>query len=137
MVVGSRIRRLGSRVTRSTKRHVLGRIFANVTALLLGIHVYDTQCGAKLFTSDLAAKIFKDSFLSKWFFDVELFARTIGNYGRADSLRRIYELPLSEWHNQGDSKLTIQHYFNCPLDLMRIIRAYHDVLSLPNFTRRR
>ena len=76
-VSGSRILRLGSSIHRSVFRHYFGRVFAMVASNILNILVYDTQCGAKLFRTEHAGLIFSEHFISRWFFDVELFARSI------------------------------------------------------------
>ena len=81
-VCGSRILRLGSSIRRSVFRHYLGRVFATIVSNILNIPVYDTQCGAKLFRTEHAELIFSEHFLSRWFFDVELFARSIELMGR-------------------------------------------------------
>ena len=76
-VCGSRILRLGASIHRSVFRHYFGRVFATVASNILNISVYDTQCGAKLFRTEHAGLIFSEHFISRWFFDVELFARSI------------------------------------------------------------
>ena len=45
------------------------------------IKIYDTQCGAKIFSKKVCEKIFVEKFISQWLFDVELFARLISLYG--------------------------------------------------------
>ena len=80
-VCGSRILRLGASIHRSVFRHYFGRVFAMVASNILNIPVYDTQCGAKLFRTEHAELIFSKPFLSRWFFDVELFARSIAGTG--------------------------------------------------------
>ena len=52
-----------------------------VASNILNILVYDTQCGAKLFRTEHAGLIFSEHFISRWFFDVELFARSIAGTG--------------------------------------------------------
>ena len=81
IVMGSRISRLGSQINRKMMRHYLGRIFATFTSIILDLKVYDTQCGAKLFSRKVVKPLFHAPFISKWFFDVELLARYIKTNG--------------------------------------------------------
>jgi hypothetical protein len=101
MVIGSRVQLLGRRITRSTVRHYAGRIFATCASLVLGLPVYDTQCGAKLFrATPVLACILDRPFTSHWIFaDVELLARYL-DAARTDGHRApelIYELALKTW----------------------------------------
>ena len=80
-VCGSKILRLGASIHRSVFRHYFGRVFATVACNILNILVYDTQCGAKLFRTEHAELIFSEHFISRWFIDVELFARSIAGTG--------------------------------------------------------
>ena len=130
-VFGSRISRFGASIHRSVFRHYFGRVFATIASFILDLPVYDTQCGAKLFRTDHAKLIFTEPFLSRWFFDVELFARSILFLGRKKILRSIYEFPLSEWHDQGESKVTWCNMFNTPFELFRIYKHYRICLTNP------
>ena len=120
MVSGCRVQRLGAAITRNTWRHYQGRIFATTASIVLGIPVYDTQCGAKLFRSDVAAEIFGEPFISRWSFDVELFARL----GRQRNKQAVLELPLLEWIDQPGSKLSFSAAFKATFDLARIFKRY-------------
>ncbi len=127
-VMGCRIRRLGADVDRQPKRHYLGRVFATIVSMMLGIGVYDTQCGAKLFRAGREIReIFGAPFLSKWVFDVELIARLIS--GRSDGndpekAAPLLELPLPEWHDVEGSKLRPHHMLLALVDLFHIYRSY-------------
>jgi glycosyltransferase involved in cell wall biosynthesis len=44
----ARVRMLGRRTNRTQARYLLGRIFANAASAMLGVPVYDSQCGFKL-----------------------------------------------------------------------------------------
>jgi glycosyltransferase involved in cell wall biosynthesis len=125
-VFGSRVKLLGRDVRRRALRHYLGRIFATVVSLMLGLPVYDTQCGAKIFrvgpdTRGLTARAFK----SRWVFDVELIQRFISRAGsRAAAASRMYEYPLDSWEDVGGSKVKPIDFFVALRDVARIYWAY-------------
>ena len=134
-VCGSRILRLGADIRRSVFRHYFGRVFATVASNILNIPVYDTQCGAKLFSAEHAELIFSEHFISRWFFDIELFARSIELMGRHKTVNSIYELPLTKWHDQGESKVTWGSIIRTPVDLFRIFYHYrHRIAKSREFT---
>ena len=128
MVFGARVNLLGRKVRRKLHRHYLGRVFASAVARALGIGIYDTQCGAKLFrTNDQLAELFQAPFLSKWIFDVEIIARSI-NLRRDANLTPvteiIYEQPLMSWSDVAGSKLKFRDFFIVYRDFLRICRHY-------------
>ncbi|MES2305550.1 MAG: glycosyltransferase [Gemmatimonadota bacterium] len=119
LALGSRIKLLGWHITRSERRHYLGRIFATCASLVLGLAVYDTQCGAKALRSGAAADAALGApFLSRWLFDVELLARLRD----ADATMR--EVPLPVWQDPGGSSLRLRDFLRAPLELWRIRRRY-------------
>ena len=114
---GSRISRLGSNITRSPKRHYLGRIFATIVANVLGVKSYDSQCGAKLFTSEVAKRAFDKEFITSWIFDVEILLRLKGE--------DILEYPLVEWTDIPGSKVNIaKDIFKVVKDIYRLWKKY-------------
>jgi len=128
VVMGSRIRYLGTQIRRSPHRHYLGRIFATLASLLLRLPVYDTQCGLKAFrrTPALEAAL-AEPFQSRWCFDVELLARLlIGGPGVEPVARgRIRELPLLAWSEVPGSKLRGRALGSIGLEMLRIARDVH------------
>lgn len=119
-VLGSRVRRMGARIDRRPLRHYLGRIFATAASATLGLPIYDTQCGAKLIRADLAARIFDRPFVSRWIFDVELIGRTIQALGLEQATRALFEIPLEQWTEVGESRVRPRHFLIAPLELLRI-----------------
>jgi glycosyltransferase involved in cell wall biosynthesis len=122
MVFGSRISRIGSRIQRFHYRHYFGRVIATMISLYLRIPIYDSQCGAKFFHRDLAKEIFKEPFISRWLFDVELFKR-IQLSGR-DIEACCWELPLDTWIEKGESKLKMKDFIKLPFEFYRILKHY-------------
>jgi glycosyltransferase involved in cell wall biosynthesis len=107
-VLASRVAMMGHSIQRSPLRHYLGRLYATAASLTLGVAIYDTQCGAKLFrvTPTLEAAI-GHPFPDRWSFDVELLARLLYP---SDGLTpvgadQVVEVPLREWRDVGGSKL--------------------------------
>ena len=123
VVMGSRVARAGAHIERSTKRHVLGRVWASAASLILRARFYDTQCGAKVFavTPTLRA-VLSSPFLSRWGFDVELIARLLAGGDGAPALREddFLEVPLLRWVDVKGSKLTLGAMARAAIDLGRI-----------------
>jgi glycosyltransferase involved in cell wall biosynthesis len=129
VVLGSRVRLLGRRIERNPLRHYVGRVIATAAAHELGLAVYDTQCGAKMFRVGPAARsVFEREFRLNWAFDVEVLARLRGleRRGLCDVGRGVVELPLEQWIERGGSKLGLSQ-------VPRVLRE----LSLLPFTVRK
>jgi len=118
--LGSRVKRLGSDIDRRATRHYLGRVFSTMASQLFDLPVYDSQCGAKLFRSQVAAPLFAEPFLTKWLFDVELLVRLRRHLGPNGFLDAAIEVPLTAWKEMGGSKLRLSHMLRVPIDLLRI-----------------
>lgn len=122
VTMGARLKRLGANVQRKAYRHYLGRGFATLVSVLYQLPVYDSQCGAKLFRSELVPVIFKDAFRSKWLFDVEVILRV--RQVHADYEQVIHEIPLNTWVEKGDSRIKFAHILKMPVELYHIYCQY-------------
>ena len=124
MVFGARVKLLGRRIERRRVRHYLGRCFATATALVLGLEIYDSQCGAKLFrNTEILRSIFKEPFLSRWIFDVEILARLVRlkrPWPPVNVATIVYELPLPEWVDKAGSKVRPCDFARALVELWRI-----------------
>jgi len=124
-VFGSRVARLGSSIERRALRHYLGRAYATLASLALGITVYDTQCGAKLFrVDDTLTAALSRPFRSSWAFDVELLHRLLrGGHGAAPKpVSAFVEVPLEAWRDVRGSKLRLGPALGALADLAAIAR---------------
>jgi dolichyl-phosphate beta-glucosyltransferase len=128
IIIGSRVKLLGRKVERRAARHYIGRVFATAVSTLLGVAVYDTQCGAKLFrASGGIHTLFQQPFVSRWIFDVEILARLI-RARRGTQLPQpeqvIYEFPLLEWRDVPGSKLGYSDFIRAAWELAAIYNRY-------------
>jgi dolichyl-phosphate beta-glucosyltransferase len=128
MVFGARVKLLGRAIERKAVRHYPGRIFATLVSTLLGLPVYDSQCGAKMFrATDEVAALFAEPFVTRWIFDVEILARFLQARRSASDgevADAIYEYPLEEWRDVPGSKLRFADFARSAADLLRIRRRY-------------
>ncbi|MCP4977255.1 MAG: glycosyltransferase [Maribacter sp.] len=123
-VFASRILKIGSVVERRFSRFLFGRIIATFISNILDIKVYDTQCGCKVFNSEITDLMFEKPFISKWLFDVELFSRILCHYGKTEGLNMMEEIPVKQWIDQGKSKVKITYFFRLWYDLFLIRKAH-------------
>jgi len=119
---------LGRSVRRKLSRHYLGRVFATVAAFAMGLGVYDTQCGAKLFrVSEGFVDRLQEPFIGGWIFDVEMIAREIRARRGTDLppvSSVIYEHPLLVWRDVAGSKIRPIDWFKVGINLGRIYFKY-------------
>ncbi len=121
LVLGSRVRMLGAAMMRDPLRHYLGRVFATVASLSLGLAVYDTQCGAKVAKDHPSLRrALAVPFTSRWAFDVELIGRLLSDPLEPYRSDTFLEMPLRAWRDKPGSKVS-------PLAMSR---ALFDLLIL-------
>ncbi len=126
MVFGARVRLLGRDIERKPLRHYVGRVGATLISATLGLPVYDTQCGAKLFrSSDALRQVFASPFQSRWIFDVEIIARFVQLWGAERVAKSIYELAVMHWHDVAGSKVKPADFARALADLWMIHREYN------------
>jgi len=127
--IGSRVNLLGYRIERKPLRHYLGRVFATFASCVLGLPIYDTQCGAKIFRNNLdLEKVFSTPFIVKWTFDVEILARfkVIFQNRKIGSLENYaLEYPLKEWTHIAGSKVKAHDFILGIIELFKIYRTYY------------
>lgn len=123
-VFGSRIRTLNNNIERKLLRHYASRLFATLVSLAIGLPVYDTQCGVKIFSKELADKVFSEKFYSRWFFDVEIFIRLKKIYSLEEIQQLAFEYPLINWKERGGSRLQVIDFIKAPYKLWQIRKKY-------------
>ncbi len=74
----------------------------------------------KLFTKEISKVAFKEPFISKWLFDVEIFNRLMIHFGVDKTVNHMLEIPLKRWVDQGDSKVKFTYFFKLWIDLYKI-----------------
>jgi glycosyltransferase involved in cell wall biosynthesis len=127
MIMGARVQLLGRHIERSALRHYAGRLAATAISTVLGLRVYDTQCGAKLFRLDAARELFGEPFRTRWIFDAEIIARLIARLAAQSGPAArdvVYELPLHTWTDVRGSKVGPRDYLRAAVDLLRIYNHY-------------
>jgi dolichyl-phosphate beta-glucosyltransferase len=123
-VLGSRVKLLGTDIERRPHRHYLGRLFGTVASLALGLPVYDTQCGAKVFRASPALQAaLATPFRSRWIFDVELMSRLLRPPAGVPPLvaSDLREVPLRAWRDVAGSKLRVGSMLRAGLQLLALL----------------
>ena len=124
IVMGARVQMLGRSICRRAARHYIGRVFATTVSIMLGLPVYDTQCGSKLFrNSPVLKELFAKPFFTRWIFDVEILARyLVKNNSRLKQImtEKIIEYPLQSWTDVPGSKIKFTDFAGSILELTRI-----------------
>lgn len=123
-VVGSRIPRLGANIQRNDQRSLFSSLIKIIIRLILSASFQDTQCGAKLFHRHLVPALFRQSFLTSWLFDIEIFLRLQKKFGRTSLQKGVLEFPLMHWTEVGDSRLKLKHTIRIPMQLMQLYVQY-------------
>lgn len=125
MVFGSRKGEESGEIDRSFFRKAMSSMVGGMIRLLLQLPIKDTQCGAKVFSSEAVQYCFNRPFVSRWLFDVEIFIRMKNRYSRKYVMHKLMEIPLKKWVAVGDSKVTMQESMKIPAQLAKIASTYY------------
>jgi len=125
--LGSRVKLLGSQISRTFKRHLFGRVFATVASLVTKIDIYDSQCGLKVFTTNSNLKSSLETpFRTRWLFDLELLQRLNSQQvGGIDSGRLqevAAEIPLRRWDEVSGTKFSLAAQIKSIFQLLLLIK---------------
>jgi dolichyl-phosphate beta-glucosyltransferase len=123
LVFGSRKKKANNKIYRNVLRHAMGRVYAAFLTTALRLDTYDTQCGAKIFRVSEAQLLFKDEFVDRWLFDVELLCRLKRIHGKNTKFL-FREVTLREWIEKGHSRIRLIDLFLLPVQTMRIFFRY-------------
>ena len=79
--------------------------------------MYDSQCGAKVIRTAAAASCFRDPFITRWLFDLEILLRLRN--------RALLEFPLRAWQDVPGGKMKVLlNVWPTIRDLLRLRAAY-------------
>ena len=120
LIFGSRVLLLNSKINRKWQRHIIGRVIITLINFKFNLEVYDTQCGAKVFSKNVIHYAFSKPFYTSWLFDVEVFIRL----KKEKLLVKGYEFPLKEWKDIEGSKLSWRTGFKILKELYLLNKNY-------------
>jgi dolichyl-phosphate beta-glucosyltransferase len=130
-VVGLRKKEADAKIKRSFTRKIISAIMHTIISKYIGLPIHDTQCGAKMFTSSLASKIFETRFIARWIFDIEIFLR-IKHFLGPDSLQNnVVQLHLKAWHDVPGTKLRVRDVPKIFLELF-MIKSHYRAWAVQN-----
>ena len=118
-VISSRVKLAGRTISRNTNRHYISRILLTLVNWKWSEAPYDTQSGFKIFrNSTMLTSALEIPFRTKWFVDLELFARM----GAMSGPNRIWEEPVQSWLEVPGSKIGAKTSFKITKDIYSIMK---------------
>ena len=125
LVMGCRIKRSGANIQRDNYRHYFSRVFVTLINFYFDLNFYDTQAGAKLFKNKNIENIFKEKFLTKWLFDIEILLRMKNLFASSNINNHVYELPLNTWIEKIGTKIKLVDIISIPILLRKVKNFYN------------
>ncbi|TSE10179.1 MULTISPECIES: response regulator [Aquimarina] len=125
IVSGSRMSRMGANITKESARKIISKTINLIIRNILSMSFNDTQCGAKIMDKEIANEMFREKFITKWLFDVEIFMKMRKFYGREKAISYICEQPLKRWIHADGSKLSMKDSVKIVGQLAQIAYYYN------------
>ena len=120
LVFGSRIKKIDSIIERPYIRHLIGRVIATILDKKFNLWLLRLTMWAQLFSSEILKQVINQPFLTKWFFDAEIFIRLKKYYGELNAI----EIPLTAWHNVKHSKLNLLSFPTVIKEIFILLTKY-------------
>ncbi len=125
IVSGSRMSRMGANITKESARKIISKTINLIIRNILGMSFNDTQCGAKIMEREIVSEMFREKFITKWLFDVEIFMKMRKYYGKDKAISYICEQPLKRWIHADGSKLSMKDSVKIVGQLAQIAYYYN------------
>ncbi|WP_103071762.1 response regulator [Aquimarina sediminis] len=125
IVSGSRMSRMGANITKESARKIISKTINLIIRNILNMSFNDTQCGAKIMDREIANEMFREKFITKWLFDVEIFMKMRKFYGKEKAVSYICEQPLKRWVHADGSKLSMKDSIKIVGQLAQIAYYYN------------
>lgn len=125
IVSGSRMSRMGANITKESARKIISKTINLIIRNILGMSFNDTQCGAKIMDREIVNEMFREKFITKWLFDVEIFMKMRKFYGKEKAISYICEQPLKRWIHADGSKLSMKDSIKIVGQLAQIAYYYN------------
>ncbi|WP_438425715.1 response regulator [Aquimarina macrocephali] len=125
IVSGSRMSRMGANITKESARKIISKTINLIIRNILGMSFNDTQCGAKIMDREIVNEMFREKFITKWLFDVEIFMKMRKFYGKEKAISYICEQPLKRWVHADGSKLSMKDSVKIVGQLAQIAYYYN------------
>lgn len=106
------------------KRYFIGRVLSLMVRASLKTKIYDTQCGCKLMTRELARVAFAEKFINPWLFDIEIIWRMILKLGKSFMQEKMIEVPVKRLIDRGSSRIKATDLLSLPFDFLKIHLHY-------------
>ena len=119
-VLASRVLLLNSGIKRKKLRHYIGRFILTFINIKFDLAIYDTQCGAKVFSKRVIPIAFSKPFFTSWLFDVEILIRL----KQQNLIKNGKEITITNWKDVEGSKLSWKSGFKILRELYLIYTKY-------------